>query len=75
METAAYLLVSALARCGAVAVSITNDEQHLFVDVDAAALPDSLTDVEDRIGALGGTLTVNRSDGLTASVHAELPCE
>jgi signal transduction histidine kinase len=72
-ETAAYLLVSTLARCGAVAVSITIDEQSLLVDVDAAVLPESATDVEDRIGALGGTLTVNRSADRPA-VHAELPC-
>jgi signal transduction histidine kinase len=72
-ETAAYLLVSGLARCGAVAVSITVDEQRLLVDVDAAALPESLTDIEDRIGALGGTLTVNRSAG-RPTVQAELPC-
>jgi hypothetical protein len=32
-----------------------------------------LTDVEDRIGALGGSLTVRRSTGRFL-LHAELPC-
>ena len=55
-------------------VSIVDDEQNLTVDVEADALPDSLTDVEDRIGALGGTLTVVTARRVDPSLHAELPC-
>jgi hypothetical protein len=72
-ETAAYLLVSTLARRGGVTVSIADEEQNLTVDVEADAPPDSLTEVEDRIGALGGTLTINRAKH-RSSAHAELPC-
>ena len=52
---------------------MVDDDGSLTVDVEADALPDSLTEVEDRIGALGGTLTVHRSTG-RCSLHAELPC-
>ena len=54
-------------------VSIADDEQNLTVDVEADAPPDSLTEVEDRIGALGGTLTIDRALR-RSSAHAELPC-
>jgi signal transduction histidine kinase len=73
VETTAYLLISTVARGSAVAVSILDDGQNLTVDVEADALPDSLTDVEDRIGALGGTLTVRHQPG-RPSLHASLPC-
>jgi signal transduction histidine kinase len=72
-ETTAYLLVSTLVRGGALAVSMVDDEDNLTVDVEADALPESLTDVEDRVGALGGTLTVRHPTGRFL-LHAELPC-
>jgi len=72
-ETAAYLLVSTVVRGGALTVSMVDDDGRLTVDVEADALPASLTDVEDRIGALGGTLTVRHSTGRFL-LHAELPC-
>jgi len=72
-ETAVYLMVSALIRCGPVKVSIVGGERALAVDVVTSGYPDSMTEIEDRIGALGGTLTVDRSSTGT-SAHAELPC-
>jgi hypothetical protein len=72
-ETTAYLLVSTLARCGALTVSIVDHDETVTIDVEADALPGSLTDVDDRIGALGGTLTVRRPASRFA-VHADLPC-
>jgi len=72
-ETTAYLLVSTLVRGGALTVSMVDDEENLTVDVEADALPESLTDVEDRVGALGGTLTVRHPTGRFL-LHAELPC-
>ncbi len=77
-EAVAYLLVSALVPCGAVTVtitpeSVTDDQRCVRVDVGASALPDSLSDVEDRIAALGGSLSVTGPAG-QRSVHAVLPC-
>lgn len=72
-ESVVYLLVATLARSGAVRVSIIRTGPTLVVELTADALPDSLADVEDRLAALGGTLTVGRSEP-TASVRAELPC-
>jgi signal transduction histidine kinase len=73
VENTAYLLVSTLARFSAVAVSIVDADESLTVDVDADALPDSLIDVEDRIGALGGVLTVHQHPRGPA-LHAAIPC-
>jgi signal transduction histidine kinase len=73
VETTAYLLISTVARGSAVAVSILDDGQNLSVDVEADTLPDSLTDVEDRIGALGGALTIRPRAG-RPRLHATLPC-
>lgn len=70
-ESVVYLLVAALARCGVVRVSIIRTGPTLVIDVTAAALPDSLIDVQDRFVALGGSLAVDRSE---PSIHAELPC-
>ena len=72
-ETAVYLMISTLADCGAVTIAITDLGPLLTVDVGADAIPGSLTDVDDRITALGGTLSVDRSPG-RQSTHAELPC-
>ena len=72
-ETTAYLLVSTLVRSGALTVSMVDDDGRLSVDIEADALPESLTEVEDRIGALGGSLTIRRSTD-RCSLRAELPC-
>ena len=72
-ETAVYLMISTLADRGDVTVAVKDLGQLLTVDVDAEALPDSLTEVDDRISALGGILSVDRSAG-RRSAHAELPC-
>ena len=44
------------------------------VDVEAAAEPDALIDLEDRVGALDGWLRVeaNGPDGIV--LRAEIPC-
>lgn len=73
-EAVAYRLVSVMAGCGAIEVGIRRRDGSLVVDVDAAGDPGPLTDVEDRTGALGGTLAIERTATGTA-VHAELPCE
>jgi hypothetical protein len=52
---------------------MVDDDGRLSVDIEADALPESLTEVEDRIGALGGSLTIRRSTD-RCSLRAELPC-
>ncbi|WP_395727968.1 histidine kinase [Nakamurella sp.] len=72
-EAVVYRLVSVMASSGAIEVGIHRSELNLVVDIAATGDPGPLTDVEDRTGALGGTLVIDRSaPGI--SVHAELPC-
>jgi signal transduction histidine kinase len=74
VETAAYHIVAAAATTGAVVVEVANCGGHLLVDVEAVAEPDALLDLEDRVGALNGSLSVesNRPDGVV--LRAEIPC-
>jgi hypothetical protein len=47
---------------------------RLVLSIDTADPPaGDLVDLDDRVGALGGTLRVERSDGKSRMV-AELPC-
>ena len=73
VESAAYFLVAeSLRRSGAgdVAVSARREDGRLLVRLDAAAgIAGSTTDLEDRVGAVGGTLTTTAH-----AVRAELPC-
>jgi signal transduction histidine kinase len=73
VESAAYFLVAeGLRRCGGgdVAVSARCDDGRLFVTLAAAGgIAGATTDLEDRVGAVGGTLTPAAHELL-----AELPC-
>jgi signal transduction histidine kinase len=77
VETAAYLLIAeTLKRTGATrtAIDASYDGDSLVVELqsDGTAVG-GLTDVEDRIGALGGHLQVAWKDG-QMRVQAVLPC-
>ena len=74
VETAAYHIVAAAATTGAIVVEVASDGGRLHVDVEALAEPDTLIDLEDRVGALDGWLRVepNRPDGVV--LRAEIPC-
>ena len=59
-----------------VIVEATRQDGHLYLDIDSdtpfTGTPDrtgTATEVEDRVGALGGTLTADHQ-----TLHAELPC-
>ena len=73
VESAAYFVVAeALRRCGDgdVGVSARRENARLLVRVAAAGgIAGATIDLEDRVGAVGGTLTPG-ADGL----QAELPC-
>jgi signal transduction histidine kinase len=74
VESAAYFLVAeALRRCGDgdVAVTARLEDGQLLVRLEGAAgIAGSTTDLEDRVGAVGGTLTAT-----DRNLCAELPCE
>ncbi len=73
VETAAYLVVAEAAKVGTVTVNAVRTGGMLVVDVDGIGPPARLVDLEDRVGALDGTLTIQPvSDGVR--VRAEIPC-
>ena len=76
-ESAAYHLVAEILRRapgGQVEVCGRLSRGRLLLDLKSeAGQPDSLIDLEDRIGALDGRLTVERI-GPGATLRAELPC-
>jgi hypothetical protein len=76
VETAAYTVVAEVARAatGAVAVRADRADGALVVEVETAtgAEPD-LVALRDRLGALDGSLTVDRRDG-RERFRAEVPC-
>ena len=74
VESAAYFVVAESLRRsgdGDVAVSARVEDGRLIVRLEAAGgIAGSTTDLEDRVGAVGGTLATTTHDLL-----AELPCE
>jgi signal transduction histidine kinase len=75
IETAAYLVVAEAANAGAARVSATKRDGALLVDVETEAEPQGLVDLEDRVGALDGRVTVERAPGGGVRIRAEIPCE
>ena len=73
VESAAYYLIDEvlrLAPAGDVRVDTTSRDGRLIVDLGAASAFAPLpVRVEDRIGAVGGTVV-----GSTSHIRAELPC-
>jgi signal transduction histidine kinase len=73
VENAAYAVVAAAAIAGPASVTIECRDSDLVVDVETAADPPGRVDLEDRVGALDGTLAIERTaDGYR--VLAEIPC-
>jgi signal transduction histidine kinase len=72
VESAAYFVVAESLRraAGDVAVSARREDGRLLLALEAAAgITGSTTDLEDRVGAVGGALTASAHH-----VRAELPC-
>jgi signal transduction histidine kinase len=74
VETAAYLVVAEAAKAGAARVSAERQDGALVVDVEAEEEPEALVDLEDRVGALDGRLTVERTADGGVRIRAEIPC-
>ena len=78
VEAAAYFLVSEVVKRSitkGVTVRANQAHGHLQIEIESAGtLDDDLVDLEDRIGALDGELTVERMPLDHTTVRAELPC-
>ena len=74
VETAAYLVVASAAKAGAASVNAATSAGTLVVDVEAAAEPDGLVELEDRVRALNGDLVVERTPRGGVRIRAEVPC-
>jgi hypothetical protein len=56
-------------------VSAVREEGRLRVEIVAdGELDANLVDLEDRIGALDGSLVVDRAAGGSVTIRAEMPC-
>lgn len=76
-ESAAYRVVSqTLAGAGgaSVSVSATADDRRLVLELVSPRQPAELTELEDRVGAIDGTLSMWSTDGADARIHVEIPC-
>jgi signal transduction histidine kinase len=74
IEQAAYLLVAEALRGGPVRATARHAGGLYVVDLDASRCPERLVDLEDRVGALDGRLTVVPGDDGTCHIRAEIPC-
>jgi signal transduction histidine kinase len=78
VEAAAYFLVSETATrtsTGVLKVSATRRDGHLVVELEGNHAPEQITELEDRIGALDGSLAVVQAPSRRVTICAEIPCE
>jgi signal transduction histidine kinase len=78
VEAAAYYVVSETVRRGATGtlkVSAATGDGRLLIELEGDIGTDQPIELEDRVGALDGTLEVIREPGGGARVRAEIPCE
>jgi signal transduction histidine kinase len=78
VETAAYFVVSEAVRQATgstLKVSAARRDSRLVVEVEGDSAPAEVVGLQDRVGALDGSLTVVRGPGGRATIRAEIPCE
>jgi signal transduction histidine kinase len=78
VEAAAYFLVSETAArksAGALKVNAARRGDRLVVEVECDRAREQSTELEDRIGALDGSLVVVQAPGGRVTIRAEIPCE
>ena len=78
VEAAAYFVVSEAVRratAGPLRVSAGRRDGRLVVEVEGDSVPAEITDLQDRAGALDGSVTVVPGPGGRAAIRAEIPCE
>lgn len=77
IEAAAYFAVAhCIGRSAGdrASVQLTCDDGRLLIQIEADRLPGGLVDLEDRVGALAGTVTAEPIDNARARIRVELPC-
>jgi len=78
VEAAAYFVVSEAVRRGAAStlkVSAARRNGRLVVEVEGDSAPAEITDLQDRVGALDGSVAVVHGPDGRAKLRAEIPCE
>ena len=78
VEAAGYFVVSEAIRrsaANAFKVGASRRDGLLVIEVEGDTLPDEIVDLEDRVGALDGTLEVVRGPSGRVTIRAEIPCE
>jgi signal transduction histidine kinase len=78
VEAAAYSVVSEAARAAAAStlkVSAARRDGRLVVEVEGDNMPAEITDLQDRVGALDGTVAVAYGPTGGVTIRAEIPCE
>ena len=78
VEAAAYFTIAEATLRGRatkaiVTANVSNDRLAIDVDVDGPG-PVSLVRMEDRVGALEGSVSVRALSGSRQRIHAEIPC-
>jgi signal transduction histidine kinase len=73
VESAAYYAISSC-LVAASSVAVTRHDDVLRVDIEARGMLPDLVAVEDRVGAVDGTVSVEPSSGVGSRVRVELPC-
>ena len=77
LETTAYFVVAEairLAAPGRVAVRAERHDSRLVIELQTDTAPAATVDLEDRVGAVDGTLSILRRDDGRTTMQAELPC-
>jgi signal transduction histidine kinase len=77
LESAAYFTVASCAQvpdAQQIAVAVTSGNGRLCVDVETDVPPRDLTSLEDRVGALDGSIAVERLSPSRTGIRVELPC-
>jgi signal transduction histidine kinase len=78
VEAAAYFVVAETVRqnaAGLLQVCAARRDGHLVVEVAGDSAPGNITDLEDRVGALGGSVMTAPGPEGRAMIRAEIPCE
>jgi signal transduction histidine kinase len=74
VEHAAYRVVADAFTAGATRVRALRRDTVLCVEVDTAAAPQDLVQLEDRVGALDGWIQVEGRPGGGVRLRSEIPC-
>jgi signal transduction histidine kinase len=78
VEAAAYFVIAEAvkhAKQGTLVISTICDDGRVIVQLEGDDIPRDVTELRDRVGALGGTLDVMQQPGAPTKLRADIPCE